>query len=170
MALTRSEQRGLIRQPRILHKFYIYDPGVTDTLGGLTVMHDKDDKGNVKEDTKHVLAVQQQVQYWIDQGLMGDKPVGQIGDKNKKLLAQITRGRSEDNDAEPKRVPRYSKSTQSGAPVFAGQPASSARFKARQAALRGRKAKAAKKEKEQPAAKTHAAPTTPPPRTPSPRT
>jgi hypothetical protein len=142
MALTRSEQRGMIRQPRILHKFYIYDPGVTDTLGGLTVMHDKDDKGNIKENTKHVLAVVQQVQYWIDQGLMGEKPVGEISGSGKKLLAQVTRGRSEDNDTEPRRVPRYDKSMQSGHPVFAGQPASAARFAARQAALRGRKAKA----------------------------
>ena len=134
MALT----RGMIRHPRILQKFYVYDPGVADTLGGLQVMQERDDKGNAKEGTRHVLAVQQQVQYWIDQGLMGDKPVGEIGDKTKKLLAQVTRGRSDNPDSDPVRVPRYDKSTQSGAPVFAGQPASAARFKARQQALRKR--------------------------------
>jgi hypothetical protein len=110
----------MVQTPRILHKFYIYDPNVSDTLGGLTVKQDRDDKGNPKEGTKHVLAVAQQVQYWIDQGLMGDKPVGEIGEAAKKMLAQVTRGRSEDNDADPKRIPRYDRRIQSGAPMFAG--------------------------------------------------
>ena len=91
----------MIRHPKILQKFYVYDPNVPDMLGGLRVLTDKDDKGGEKEDTRHVLAVTQQVQYWIDQGLIGEKPVGEISDKAKKLLAQITRGRSEDNDTEP---------------------------------------------------------------------
>jgi len=146
MALTRGEVKSMIRQPRVLHKFYIYDPGVADTLGGLTVLDEKDDKGNVKENTRHVLAVQQQVQYWIDQGLMGDKPFGEIGDKNKKLVAQITRGRSENPDEEPRRVARYDKSMQSGHPVFAGQPASAARFREKQAMLRSRSHKGKKQE------------------------
>jgi hypothetical protein len=122
MALTRSEQRAMIRVPRILQKFYVYDPNVPDELGGLRVLSDKDDKGNDKEGTKHVLAISQQVQYWIDQGLVGDKPVGEISEAHKKLLAQITRGRSEDNDTAPKRVPKYDKVTQSGSPLFAGRP------------------------------------------------
>jgi hypothetical protein len=122
MALTRSEQRGLIRHPRILQKFYVYDPNVPDELGGLLVREDKDDKGNVKEGTKHVLAVIQQVQWWVDQGILGEKPVGEISAAHKKLLAQVTRGRSEDNDETPKRVPRYDRVTQSGSPLYAGSP------------------------------------------------
>jgi hypothetical protein len=122
MALTRSEQRGMIKYPRILQKFYIYDPNVPEELGGLQVLEDKDDKGNAKEGTKHVLAVIQQVQWWVDQGLLGEKPVGEISGAHKKLLAQITRGRSEDNDEAPKRVPRYDKVTQSGSPIYAGRP------------------------------------------------
>jgi hypothetical protein len=113
---------AIVRHPRIMQKFYVYDPNVSDTLGGLRVFSDKDDKGNEKENTKHVLAVTQQVQYWIDQGLMGEKPVGDIGDKASKLLAQITRGRSTDNDAEPVRVPRYDRRTMSGSPSLAGLP------------------------------------------------
>ena len=113
---------GMIRTPRILQKFYVYDPNVSDTLGGLRVLDDKDDKGNVKDGTRHVLAVAQQVQYWIDQGLMGEKPVGEISASHKKLLAQVTRGRSEDNDKTPTRVPRYDRRMQSGSPVFAGSP------------------------------------------------
>jgi hypothetical protein len=114
---------SMVRQPRILQKFYVYDPNVSDTFGGLRVLQDKDDKGNPKDDTNHVLAVTQQVQYWIDQGLIGDKPVGEISGAHKKLLAQITRGRSEDNDKNPGRIPRYDRRIQSGAPGFAGQPA-----------------------------------------------
>jgi hypothetical protein len=113
---------SMVRTPRILNKFYVYDPNVSDTLGGLTVMHDKDDKGNVKDNTKHVLAVPQQIQYWIDQGLMGEKPLSEISDKKKKMLEQITRGRSEDNDATPKRVPRYDRVAMAGAPSLAGHP------------------------------------------------
>ena len=113
---------SMIRQPRILQKFYVYDPNVPDLLGGLRVLQDTDDKGNVKDGTKHVLAVTQQVQWWIDQGLLGEKPVGEISESHKKLLAQITRGRSEDNDAVPPRVARLDKRIQSGAPRFAGAP------------------------------------------------
>jgi hypothetical protein len=112
----------MINTPRILNKFYIYDPNVSDTFGGLRVLQEKDDKGNVKEGTNHVLAVTQQMQYWIDQGLAGDKPVGEISATHKKLLAQITRGRSEDNDKRPGRIPKYDKRIQSGAPKFAGSP------------------------------------------------
>jgi hypothetical protein len=120
--MTRREVTGLIRHPRILQKFYVYDPNVSDLLGGLRVIDERDDKGNAKEGTRHVLAVQQQVQWWIDQGLLGEKPVGQIGDKGKKLLAQITRGRSEDNDAEPARVARLDRRAQSGHPSLAAAP------------------------------------------------
>lgn len=113
---------NMIRVPRILQKFYVYDPNVRDLLGGLQVLSDKDDKGKEKENTRHVLAVTQQVQYWIDQGLVGEKPVGEISAAHKKLLAQITRGRSVDNEVEPTRVPRYDRRVQSGAPAFAGAP------------------------------------------------
>ena len=99
----------------ILRPYYIYDPNVPDTLGGLQVK--EDDDGN-----KFVLATEQMIQYWRDQGLLGDQKLGEISDKQKKFLKQITRGRSEDNDATPARLPRYSKQAQSGAPGFAGQP------------------------------------------------
>jgi hypothetical protein len=112
-----------VRYPRILQKFYIYDPNVSDVLGGLRVLQEKDDKGNVKENTNHVLAVSQQVQYWVDQGLMGEKPVGEISGAAKKLLAQVTRGRSEDNDVDLPRLPRYDRRTQSGSPAFAATAA-----------------------------------------------
>jgi hypothetical protein len=103
-----------IRQNIRLQKYYIYDPAVTpgDEFGGLIAR--KDDNG------VHVLAVLQQVQYWIDQGLAGQKPLGELSDTAKALLKQITRGRSEDNDANPKRVPKYSKQMQSGSPAYAG--------------------------------------------------
>jgi len=123
------EPTMMVKQPRILQKFYIYDPNVPDTFGGLRVLSDRDDKGVDKENTKHVLAVPQQVQYWVDQGLAGEKPVGQISASHKKLLAQLTRGRSEDNDKTPPRIPKYSKAFQSGALTFAGQPAAVRRSK-----------------------------------------
>jgi len=124
---------GLTKQT-ILQKFYVYDPGVNegDELGGLRVI--SDDGG------AHVLATLPMVQYWIDQGLLGSESLDKLGDKSKKLLAQITRGRSEDNDTRPTRVPRYNKATQSGERAFAATPASSA---ARQRA----KAQAAKNKK-----------------------
>lgn len=119
------------KQPKILQKYYIYDPNTSDTLGGLRVLDETDDKGNVKEGTRHVLAIPLQVQYWIDQGLLGDKPVGEISASHKKLLAQVTRGRSEDNDKTPPRIPKYDRQAQSGALTFAGQP-SAVRRKKRQ--------------------------------------
>ena len=104
----------------ILQKYYVYDPALTagDELGGQRVRIDDDDKGN------YILATPLQVQYWIDQGLLGFQPVGEISDSAKKLLAQVTRGRSENPDDLPTRVPRYDRRTQSGSPSFAGQPAS----------------------------------------------
>jgi hypothetical protein len=95
-------------------KYYIYDPAVSpgDEFGGLIAK--EDDKG------VHVLAVSQTMQYWIDQGLAGQKPLGELGDTAKALLKQITRGRSEENDTAPKRLPKYSKQMQSGAPAYAG--------------------------------------------------
>ena len=106
----------MARQP-ILQKFYVYDPNVNegDELGALRVMGG--------DDGIHVLAQPSNAQYWIDQGLVGREPLGKLGEGAKKLLAQITRGRSESDD-EPKRVPRYARATQSGAPEFAGKPVS----------------------------------------------
>jgi hypothetical protein len=123
----------MVRIPRILQKFYIYDPNVSDTLGGLQVLSDKDDKGGDKEGTKHVLAVTQQVQYWIDQGLMGEKPVGEISGAAKKMLAQVTRGRSEDNDKPMPRLPKYDKKTQAGSPGHALTQLSKKKKKSRKA-------------------------------------
>jgi hypothetical protein len=65
-----------------------------------------------------VLAVTQQVQWWIDQGLMGEKPVNEISPQHKKLLEQLTRGRSADNDVEPRRAARLSRRLQSGHPAL----------------------------------------------------
>lgn len=112
----------MIKTPRIVQKFYVYDPNVRDELGGLRVHSEKDDKGHVKDGTRHVLAVTQQVQYWLDQGMLGEKPLSEISGSVKKLLAQVTRGRSVDNDADPKRVAKYDRKAQSGSPIFAGQP------------------------------------------------
>jgi len=111
----------IIRTPRIMQKFYVYDPNVPDTFGGLRVYSDKEKDGKEKEGTRHILAVTQQVQYWIDQGIIGEKPVGDISGAHKKLLAQITRGRSEDNDADPGRIPKYNRRMQKGSPTLAGQ-------------------------------------------------
>jgi hypothetical protein len=129
----------------VLYPYYIYDPNVPDTLGGLQVK--ENDKG------KFVLATSQMVQYWVDQGLLGEKPVGEISDAHKKLLKQVTRGRSEDNDKDPKRLPKYSKS-QSGAPAYALQPS----------AVQRKKIKARKEKSE---SKPAAAATRPPAATPT---
>jgi len=100
----------------ILQKLYVYDPGLHagDEFGGLRVI--KDEK---EGDALHVLASRTQMQYWIDQGLAGQDPPNRLSGAGQKLLSQITRGRSEDPDADPVAVPRYSRATQSGAPQFA---------------------------------------------------
>ncbi len=100
------------RRHIILQKFFVYEPGVHggDELGGLRV---REEDGN-----RFVLASPLMVQYWIDQGILGDKPVGEISENQKRLLAQVTRGRSESDD-EPERLPKYSKAMQSGSPSFA---------------------------------------------------
>jgi hypothetical protein len=112
----------------VLQKYFVYDPGVHagDELGGMRV-HDSDEG-------LHVLASPMQMQYWIDQGLLGTSTLDKLSDGHKKLLGQITRGRSESDD-DPKRVPKYSKRTQSGSPSFAATPAS-VRMKERNKAAR----------------------------------
>jgi len=105
----------------ILQKFYVYDPGVRagDELGGLRVIKEEDKKNGDKAENLHVLAMPQMVQWWIDQGLAGREPLSKLSDKSKKVLSQITRGRSANPDDDPKRVPKYDKKAQSGAPSFA---------------------------------------------------
>jgi hypothetical protein len=105
----------------ILQKFYVYDPGVHagDELGGLRVIKEEKKNGDKGDDNLHVLAMPQMVQWWIDQGLAGREPLSKLGGPAKKLLAQITRGRSANPDDDPKRVPKYDKKAQSGAPSFA---------------------------------------------------
>jgi hypothetical protein len=109
----------------VLTKFYVYDPAVNvgDELGRLRVREDEDN-----ENGKYILASPMQVQYWIDQGLLGTDPISKLGEASKALLKQITRGRSEDE--EPGRLPRYSKQMQSGEPQFAGTMAAMRRKKA----------------------------------------
>jgi hypothetical protein len=135
----------------VMQKYFVYDPGLHsgDELGGMRV-HDGDDG-------LHILASPLQIQYWLDQGLIGTDPLAKLGDSHKKLLAQLTRGRSE-SDEDPKRVPKYSRRTQSGAPSFAATPAS-VRMKERNKAARKAKngngkdkGRAAKKEERKPSA------------------
>ena len=108
-----------------LRKYFIYDPAVAvgDEVGGLRVMDEGDDG-------LHVLAPPQMVQYFRDQGLLGSEPLAKISAAAKTLLAQVTRGRSEDEV--PARLPKYSREMQSGAPAFAGTPARTRLKKARQ--------------------------------------
>lgn len=96
--------------------YYIYDPHVGSDFGGLRV--EENDKG------KFVMTEARFAQYWIDQGLMGLKPVAELSGAGKELLKQITRGRSEDKDTKPKRVPKYNKKIMSGIPSMSGQLAS----------------------------------------------
>ena len=104
-------------QNPILQKFYVYDPGIVagDEFGGLRVIEDEKN-----DNALHVLAARPMIQYWIDQGLAGGDPPSKLGEKSKRFVGQLTRGRSENPDVEPVRVPRYSRETQSGAPTFAG--------------------------------------------------
>lgn len=97
-------------------KFYVYDSAVHagDELGGMTAKKDDDN-----EDGVYVLASPMQMQYWIDQGLVGTEPKAKLTGSAKDLLKQITRGRSESED-DPPRVPKYSRQMQSGAPMYAG--------------------------------------------------
>jgi hypothetical protein len=137
-------------------KFYIYDPAVHagDELGGMTAKQD--------DDGVHIIASPLQVQYWIDQGLLGDQPKDKLSDSSKALLKQITRGRS-DSDDDPVRVPKYSRPMQSGAPAYAGTLAERRR-KAQ------KKADAAKKNGKTQQAKKPPAPPTPataPPKPPA---
>lgn len=95
-----------------LRKFYVYDPGIHagDELGRLRVV--EDDKG------LHVMAPHMTMQYWIDQGMVGLVPFDEVSETGKKFIAQVTRGRSESDD-EPKKLPKYDRQIQSGAPGMA---------------------------------------------------
>ena len=130
----------------LLQKFYVYDPGVSpgDEFGGLRVIEDEK-----ADNALHVLAARPMIQYWIDQGLCGSEPLSKVSGAGKKFLAQITRGRTETDD-DPKRIPRYSKATQSGAPTFAAAMAPyQQRQQARAGKRRGDKGKADAREKVQ---------------------
>jgi len=96
----------------VLRKFYVYDPGLHagDELGRLRVV--EDDKG------LHVMAPFLTMQYWLDQGLVGLVPFAEVSDAGKKFIAQVTRGRSE-SDEDPKKLPKYDRQIQSGAPGMA---------------------------------------------------
>jgi hypothetical protein len=136
-------------------KFYIYDPAVHagDELGGMTAKQD--------DDGVHIIASPLQVQYWIDQGLLGEEPKDKLSDNSKALLKQITRGRS-DSDDDPVRVPKYSRPMQSGAPAYAGTLAErrrKAQKKDQAAKKNGNKTQPAKK----PPMTPSAAPTPPKP-------
>jgi hypothetical protein len=96
-----------------VQKYYIYDPHVGDELGSIRIKTD--------DDGKHVLASPTWAQYWIDQGLMGTDPLTKLKEPQKKMLAQVTRGRSTNPDELPPRLPKYSKLSQSGMPRFALQ-------------------------------------------------
>jgi hypothetical protein len=142
----------------VLRKFYIYDPGIHagDELGRLRVV--EDDKG------LHVMAPPMTMQYWIDQGVAGLLPISEVSEAKKKLIAQTTRGRSESDDT-PKRLPKYDKQIQSGAPGMALKvPLSTQRrqqmIKARKKGKNGNGKKAAAKKPEPPKSPT------PPPTTP----
>jgi len=126
---------ALAQKQMILQKYYIYDPGVTagEELGGLRVRIDDDEKGN------YVLAPYLTMQYWVDAGLAGDKPVGELSGEAKTLLAQITRGRSENPDDRPRRVARLEKRGQSGAPSLYNDPPSVVRSKRRKAQKKDQK-------------------------------
>jgi hypothetical protein len=135
----------------ILQKFYVYDPGLHagDELGRLRVV--EDDKG------LHVMAPQLSMQYWIDQGMAGRLPLAEVSDATRKFIAQVTRGRSE-SDEDPKRVPKYDKQIQSGAPGMALKvPLSTQRrnamLKARKKADKNGKKAAAPKKPEPPKSK-----------------
>jgi hypothetical protein len=95
-----------------LRKFYVYDPGIHagDELGRLRVI--EDDKG------LHVMAPHMTMQYWIDQGMVGLVPFDEVSETGKKFIAQVTRGRSE-SDEDPKKLPKYDRQIQSGAPGMA---------------------------------------------------
>ena len=105
----------------ILQKYFIYDPGVRagDELGRLRVMKSEKD-----EDGVYFLGTPQMAQWWIDQGLAGKEPLSKLSGAAKSLLKQITRGRSENPDDLPRRLPKYDRRSQSGAPGFALKPAS----------------------------------------------
>ena len=95
-----------------LRKFYVYDPGLHagDELGRLRVI--EDDKG------PHVMAPDMTMQYWLDQGVVGLVPFDEVSETGKKFIAQVTRGRSE-SDEDPKKLPKYDRQIQSGAPGMA---------------------------------------------------
>ena len=159
----------MAKQNVILQKFYVYDPAlhVGDELGGLRVMGD--DKG----ENKHVLAVQQQVQWWMDQGLLGREELSKLGDNSKKLLAQITRGRSEnvdDDEYVPKRLPKYSKQAQSGAPAHALTSSPSASSRKNRPRPKLEPNTSTNPENPQPIAKPKGPPVTPPGGAPPPPT
>lgn len=138
----------------ILQKFYVYDPGLHagDELGRLRIV--EDDKG------KHVMAPPLTMQYWLDQGMAGRVPLSELSEPSKKFLAQITRGRSESDDA-PKRLPKYDKRIQSGTPGDALQTPLST--KRRQEMIKSRKdAEKGKRPAKKPEHKAE------PPKTPTP--
>jgi hypothetical protein len=64
--------------------YYVLDPRIGDELApGIKVV--------TRERNRVVRLAPQQAQYFLDNGVIGDKPYGEHSDDEKEVLAQVTR-------------------------------------------------------------------------------
>jgi hypothetical protein len=74
--------------PNSKRPYYVYDPGVKDTLG--TAKVSEDDQGR-----KIVNFSREEAKYFLEQMAIGVKPVEELADKTRNALHQMSGGRVE---------------------------------------------------------------------------
>jgi hypothetical protein len=75
----------MAQQPKpAARDYYVLDPRIGDELApGIKVV--------TRESNRVVRLAPQQAQYFLDNGVIGDKPYGEHSDDEKEVLAQVTR-------------------------------------------------------------------------------
>jgi hypothetical protein len=77
-----------------LRTYYIYGPTVGKELGGVPVV----DTPAAGKGERVVVLAPAQAQFWIDQGIIGDKPRGQLSSETKATFAQLHGGEHPDDE------------------------------------------------------------------------
>lgn len=88
----------VVKQPMVsvLKEYYVFDPSIKK-LATVPVV--------TRGDNRVVLMTEQQAQFFIDQGAIGDKPLSELSETHRDVIHQISKGRiHRDNDQLPERA------------------------------------------------------------------
>lgn len=83
-----------------LRTYYIYSPTVGKELGAVPVV----DAPAAGKGERVVVLAPAQAQFWIDQGIIGDKPRGQLSPETKATFAQLHGGEHPEDEKANKKA------------------------------------------------------------------